>query len=277
VNFDPRTTLRRDGLADLRLEGLIEAERFDATRPMQAAMPSAAIRDAPDPAAQQVDQLLFGEGFEVLETRDGFHFGQARRDGYVGWVSADALVEAGAPPTHWIGVRATFAFAAASIKAPVSEPIGLNSLVAATDESGPFVRTACLGWLPKRHLIPIGEVRQDPAAVALEHLHAPYLWGGRHASGLDCSGLVQQARLACGLGCPRDTDQQQALGAETPPDGLRRGDLVFWKGHVAMMIDAEVMVHANAFHMGVAIEPLAEAIQRIDAAGGGTPTAFRRP
>ena len=132
------------------------------------------------------------------------------------------------------------------------------------------------GWIAKTHLSPIGTALTDPAAVAIAHLGAPYLWGGRESTGLDCSGLVQQALLACGHACPRDSDQQERLGVDAPPDALVRGDLVFWTGHVAMMVDAERMVHANAFHMAVAMEPLDEGRRRIAARGGGEPIAYRR-
>ena len=128
------------------------------------------------------------------------------------------------------------------------------------------------------HLAPIGAgFETDAAGVALRFLGAPYLWGGRESLGLDCSGLVQQALAACGKACPRDTDMQAGIGVAVAPGDLARGDLVFWKGHVGMMLDAERMVHANGHHMATVVEPLAEAIARIEAAGYGPPTAYRRP
>lgn len=275
MSFDARVTLARDGVADARLEGLLKAERFLPVRPCQVIQPVAALRAAPDPRAEQLDQVLYGERFDRLETLGGFVLGQATRDGYVGWVEVAALSDEIAAPTHWVSALRTYAFEAASIKAPARGPLSLNALVTIVDETEVLARDLRIGWIAKAHLSPIGAAQSDPAGIALAHLGAPYLWGGRESTGLDCSGLILQARLACGLACPRDSDQQQGLGDPAPENALARGDLVFWKGHVAMMLDAEHMVHANAFHMAVAVEPLAEARARI-AARGGEPIAFRR-
>ncbi len=273
---DPRNTLARADLAAASLQGVLRAERFAETTPMRAARPASAIRAAPDPQAEQVDQLLFGEMFDQLEVVDGHAWGQARRDGCVGFVEAGALSSDIGAPTHWISALRAFAFETPSVKAPARGPLSLNALVSIDEERGAFARAADLGWIARVHLAPIGTVAAEPAAVAERFLATPYLWGGRDSLGLDCSGLVQQALYACGRACPRDSDQQASLGAPAPPDGLRRGDLVFWRGHVGMMLDAERLIHANAHHMAVAIEPVAEAAARIRAAGGGQPTAFRR-
>ena len=277
MRTDPRLTPARDDLATAGLEGLVPAGRYVRPRRMQVSVPATAVRSQPDASAEQWDQLLLGERFDVLEIRDGFAWGQAVRDGYVGHVALDALAPEGPAPTHWVRVRLTYGFRSPSIKSEPVGPISLNSLVAVSGREGKLVLCDAGFWLPETHLAPIGVFEADPLAVAEAHLGAAYLWGGREGSGLDCSGLVQQALLACGRACPRDSDLQQGLGVAASPDALGRGDLVFWKGHVAMMVDATRMVHANAHHMAVAIEPLAEAIQRISGMGGGEPTAFRRP
>jgi cell wall-associated NlpC family hydrolase len=171
----------------------------------------------------------------------------------------------------------TFVFPQASIKTPPVLCLSTNALVSVEAVEGRFAKLAAGGWAPADHVAPLGEVETDPAAVARRYLGAPYLWGGRDSVGLDCSGLVQQALYACGLFAPRDSDMQAKLGvAIERADDLKRNDLVFWRGHVGLMLDAERLIHANAYHMAVAVEPLAEAIPRIVAAGGGEPTAFRR-
>jgi cell wall-associated NlpC family hydrolase len=277
VNFDPRTTLAHDGVADDRLQGALQADRFAAVSPRQLVSPVAAIRGTPPAVGEQIDQILFGERFDVLETKGGFAFGQAARDGYVGWVDGSQLSETIAAPTHWVCAPSTLAFAEASIKTAPRGPIPMNALVSIDEETGTLARDPRLGWIPRPHLLPVGTLLADPAAAALAFLGAPYLWGGRGGGGIDCSGLVQQALLACGQPCPRDSDQQEAIGEPAPKAALVRGDLVFWNGHVAMMVDAKRVVHANAFHMAVAVEPLAKAWGRISERGGGGPIAFRRP
>ena len=213
----------------------------------------------------------------MLERRDGWGFGQAQRDGYVGWTRLETLSPKAAPPTHWVSALRTYGFGEASIKAAPVSRLSMNALVGVEGVEGRFARLAAGGFVALRHLSPLGAWADDPAAVAQAYLGAPYLWGGRESVGLDCSGLVQQALYACGRPAPRDSDQQAAIGrAVDAGAGLARGDLVFWRGHVGMMLDPQTLIHANAFHMAVAAEPLAEAVTRIEVAGGGPPTGFRR-
>ena len=274
----PRLILARPDLAAAGLEGLVAAERYAPTCPMRVAAAVAPVWRAPDAASERLDELIYGEAFEALETAGGFVWGQAARDGYVGYAQAEALAPAGAAPTHRVAALRTYAFAEPSIRSAARGPFSLNALVAVESEEGAFSRVADGAWFWSGHLAPIGCFERDPAAVAERFLGAPYLWGGRTSVGLDCSGLIQQALYACGRACPRDTDQQMAaFPCAIEPGGLERGDLVFWKGHVGMMLDWERMIHANAHHMAVVIEPLAEATLRIAAAGVGEPLGFRRP
>ena len=269
---DPRLTLAREDLADAVLQGVVKAGRFDKTEAFHCAVPAAAIRRAPDPDAEQLDQLLFGESFRVLEAGDGWAWGQAGRDGYVGHVRLDDLKPGLIAATHRVGALRAYAFSRPDLKSRPVALLSFNALVAVEGEDGKYVKIEGSGWIAAGQLQPIGLYEADPAAVAEGFLGASYQWGGRESLGLDCSGLVQQALHACGRYCPRDSDQQQALGQTVQAAGLTRNDLVFWKGHVGMMLDGQRLLHANAFHMQVAIEPLAEAIARI-----GEPVALRRP
>ncbi len=277
MSLDARITPLRDGVASQTLEGLVRAEVYLEPRLRVCAAAAAGIHRAPDPASEQLDQLLYGESFDVLEDETGgFVWGQAHRDGYVGFVAASALAAPGPAPTHRVSALRTYAFEEDSIKSKALGPYSMNALVAVEGGEGRLRSVAGAGWMAADHLAPIGVFETDFVAVAERFLGTPYLWGGRESLGLDCSGLVQQALLACGQACPRDTDQQEALGREVARGDLARGDLVFWKGHVAVALDAGRILHANAHHMAVAIEPLDPAIQRIAAAGGGQPTRFRR-
>ncbi|HQR90041.1 MAG: hydrolase Nlp/P60 [Caulobacter sp. 32-67-35] len=273
---DRRLTLLRDGLADQRLEGLVPAQRFVAATPMQASAPIASIRKAPAPDAEQEDQLAFGERFDVLFEVEGFAFGQARRDGYVGYVTSDALSAPVLAPTHRVSALRTYGFSEPDIKSAIIGLYSLNALVTVEAREGRFVRVARSGWFIEAHLAPIGRGEDDYVAVAERFLGAPYQWGGRESLGLDCSALVQQALAACNRACPRDTDLQREFFPEVAEGERRRGDLVFWKGHVAILLDPETILHANAHHMATAIEPLAEAVARIEASGVGSPLGYRR-
>ncbi|WP_340647356.1 NlpC/P60 family protein [Phenylobacterium sp.] len=274
MSLDPRNTLARPGLAARSLEGLAAAGVYGDPVAMTVVVAAAPLRAAPDAEAEQVDQVLFGETFEVLEADAGFCWGQARRDGYVGFVAKADLAPQAPAPTHRISAIRTYAFKAASIKSPALGPYSLGSLICVEARDGRFVKAVGSGWFVEAHLTPIGRFETDFVAVAERYLGTPYLWGGRESLGLDCSGLVQQALLACGRACPRDTDQQALMGR--PVESLARGDLVFWRGHVAIMLDSETILHANAHHMATAIEPLAEAVARIGSTQTGQPTGYRR-
>ena len=277
TGYDPRITLARQDLASAALVGLVRATQFVEPVSMRVVQPSASIRKGPTARSEQVDQLLFGEVFDRLESVDGHAWGQARRDGYVGWVDEACLSAELATPTHRVSAIRTFAFCEPSIKSAFSRPLSLNALVTVVEERENLVLAADIGWITRSHLTPVGIFEDDPADVAERYLGAPYLWGGRDSLGLDCSGLVQQALYACGRACPRDTDMQAALGEPTAADDLRRNDLVFWRGHVGMMLNGDRLIHANGHYMAVVIEPLAQAVERIETAGGGPPTAFCRP
>lgn len=271
--FDPRITAARSDLAAEALEGLVRAERFVRPEPMQCVAAAAAIRRDPHAGAEQTNQLIFGEAFEAVDRQGEWIWGQARRDGYVGWVHAGELSADMLAPTHRVTALRTYALSAPDVKAPAAVLLTQNALVTVEGRDGRFARIARAGWVAESQLGDFLEFERDHVAVAERYLGAPYQWGGRESVGLDCSGLVQQALYACGRACPRDTDMQaQALGRPIAADEARRGDLVFWKDHVALLIDAERVVHANGWKMAVTIDPLADVAER-----AGAPVAFRRP
>ena len=273
---DPRVTQARSDLASVDLEGVLRAPRFADPLPRRVVVPSAMLRAGPGPGAVQTSQVIFGERFDALETQGAFVWGQAVRDGYVGWLPAAALSSEILEPTHRVIALRTFAFADPSIKSAPFGPLSLNALVTVNQTNDALSQARTAGWIATAHLAPIGEAFVEPATTAERFLGTPYLWAGRDSIGLDCSGLVQQAFWAAGLTCPRDSDQQSILGVEVSPEALERGDLVFWRGHVGMMLDADRLIHANGHHMAVTIEPLPEVVARTLAKGEGGPTAFRR-
>lgn len=271
-----RFILERRGLAAASLQGVARARRFVETVPKACTAFSTSLRRHAGPAEEQDDQLLFGELFDVLTSAEGYALGQARRNGYVGYVPEAALGDPGPLPTHRVSALRAYAYAEPDFKTAAAGPLPFGALVCVEAEHRRYRKITGLGWIGAVQLAPIGVFERDPAAVAERFVGAPYLWGGRDGLGIDCSGLIQQALNACGVGCPRDTDQQAALGTEIAPSALRRGDLVCWTGHAGMMVDSQRLIHANTFHMAVAIEPLAEAAERIRQRTGEAPTTYRR-
>jgi cell wall-associated NlpC family hydrolase len=275
---DPRLTPARPDLAAERLRGAVDAAAYAPPRPMAAAAPMVPVTGTPDGEAAMTTQLILGEGFAAYELRDGWAWGQCEADGYVGYVPEAGLAPARDAPSHRVRALTAVVYARPDLR---SRPVGAvpfaARVTAVADERG-FHALSLGGFVPTPHLAPVDSAEPDWVAVAERFLGAPYLWGGRTAAGLDCSGLVQVARQAAGLPCPRDSDMQAAEGAELPPDAaLRRGDLVFWRGHVGIMADAMRLLHANAHAMAVTLEPLEAAAARVLAAGGGPVTARRRP
>jgi hypothetical protein len=203
---------------------------------------------------------------------EGWSWCQLESDGYVGWLATDALRRAGEPPTHTVSALRTFVFPGPSIKLTPVETLSFGCRVRVARVQTEFAVTADNGFVPLQHLGDTNRRERDFVAVAERFVGTPYLWGGKSSLGLDCSALVQLALTATGVPCLRDSDmQEQTLGAPIDVANdlskLARGDLLFWKGHVAIVRDAATLVHANAHHMAVAIEPIAEAIARIRAAG----------
>jgi cell wall-associated NlpC family hydrolase len=305
---DPRVTPARGDLAAKHLEGKVEAGRFVEGRVMEVAVGFAPLRHAPDDRAILDSELLLGERFTVYEEKDGWAWGQSAIDDYVGYVPEAALRAPGPKPTHRVSALSSHLFPVDDFKRPPLARLPMGARVCVITAGRRFVEVACsaglgfipsrhltplgewaddyvavacsagLGFIPSRHLTPLGEWADDYVAVALKFLGAPYLWGGRTLTGLDCSALVQLALAQAGQAAPRDSDQQLVLGEDLTTTDLaqvERGDLLFWGQHVTIAIDQRRMVHANASTMAVTIDDSAEFAARV-AAVDGPITAIRR-
>jgi len=271
---DRRLTPATSRVAASHLRGQVEAEIFTDGEP--ATIGQVVVDLSATPAGKRDRQLLLGASVTVYDRLDGWAFVQAKRDGYVGYVPESALV-APLTTTHRVATPATHAYATESFKSQDLLHLPFGAEVIATDERHKFFETPH-GFIPKKHLRPLGQPFADPATVAQLFFGVPYLWGGNSTRGVDCSGLVQAAYHACGHICAGDSDlQEDSLGrALDVDDPLQRGDLIFWKGHIAMMVDQDTMIHANAHHMAVVYEGLAQATLRIKAQGDGDITSRRR-
>ncbi|NBN64652.1 C40 family peptidase [Pannonibacter tanglangensis] len=292
ATLDRRRHPVRADLAATRYRGEVEAARFVDPQPFRVTAATTPLRRDPRPDCGIDTEALAGEIVDVYETTmEGWAWGQLRTDGYVGWLSSDdiAPLDAAAPEaTHLVRALRTFRYPGPDLKLP---PLGLLSLgvqVAAgaiTETRGlAYARLPDGSFVVARHLVPVGHVEPDWVAVAESLVGTPYLWGGRSSLGLDCSALVQLAAVFGGHALPRDSDMQEAeagtsLGfreGDPLPQDLRRGDLLFWRGHVGVLSAPDLLTHANGFTMTVSQEPLAAALARIGAKEYGALTAIRR-
>lgn len=282
MSLDRRLNLFRPDLADVALEGQVGADKFVEGIPAVIAAPVADLRPTPDIQSGIDTQLLFGETIRVFEQKDGWAWIKADFDGYVGYVPEAAIALDEQTPTHWVVQPRTFIYSEPDMKRPIRFALSMGSRIAVTGETETrgtrYFLLATGGAVVQQHCMPISACPDnDYVNIAQRLVDAPYLWGGKSAFGLDCSALVQLSMMMTGKSVPRDSDMQASgLGTLLAREDLTRGDLVFWKGHVGIMENADTLLHANGHTMSVARENLEAAIARIGWLYGG-PTCFRRP
>ena len=281
TDLDPRLNAFRDGLADARLEGEVPAARFAEGHPAEVRRGVGDLRRRPDAGAPLDSQLLYGEQVRIFDEAKGWAWVQNETDGYVGYLERSALRAPTGPPTHRLRALRSFLYPEPNLKAPPLDCLSMASPLRVVAAQGAYSEVAGGGWLYSKHLQPIGETSPDFVATALEFLGTPYYWGGRSSVGLDCSTLVQLSLACAGVQVRRDSYQQAASAGEPlnglPGDvALRRGDLVFSPGHVAILLDETHVLHANGFTMNVAIEPRAALEGRVRAETGAGFTGLRR-
>ncbi len=254
--MDARFKLANGRIAEAGLRGEIEAAKFATVAARRVVVSVADVCDAP--RGNRMCQAVSGSCFEVLETRDGWCFGRRARDGYVGYMRENQLGDWVAP-SDWVTARNSHVYQEPDIKSRDIAPLSFGAELTVARRSAGFVALTGGGFVPAQHVAPI---RGDYVDTAQQFIGTPYLWGGNSGVGIDCSGLVQVSLWAQGIAAPRDSDLQRAqLGKSVPSP--RRGDLIFWRGHVAIMVDDNTILHANAHHMAVAIEPYDAAVMRI--------------
>ncbi len=266
MSADPRLTPARADLAADFLRSVVEAEAYAKGTIKQVSAAAAAVHAAPDRDSQMVTQALMGERVTIYEDKDGWAWGQLGGDDYVGYLPSDTLDDVGPSPTHKVGVLRTFLYTEPDLKSRVQGAVSLGAVVSATGTQAEFTSIAGSGWAFTDHLLPIDYAEPDYLTTGVRFIGTPYLWGGKTSLGLDCSGLVQVALQFAGIDCPRDSDMQAtALGEEVEqnPSAVQRGDLVFFPGHVGMMLDEQTILHANAWDMMVSPHPLRYVIAEI--------------
>jgi hypothetical protein len=275
-SFDRRITPARPEVAAAHLKGKVEAARFVEGKIFQVHRGRITLWNSPDHPKSQDSELLFGDTFTVYDRVRGWAWGQSGLDGYVGWVDDDGLAVVFSQPDHHVTALMTPLLTKPDLKTPLWGLLPLNAKVTITSQENGYACVAPGFYIYDKHLAPADTMASDWVAVAEQFLGAPYVWGGKTVAGVDCSGLIQTALQAAGKDAPRDTDMmEKALGEAIRIEDVQRGDLVFWKAHMGVMVDETRLLHANAHHMLVAIESLTEAVARIEKVAGPV-TSVRR-
>ena len=270
--MDRRLTPFSGRIAHESLKGLISDVPFTKGEPAMIGAGLALLLKSPAGAVDR--QLIHGDPVTVIDRQEGYAFVMAAKDGFCGWLK-EAELTAEITPTHRVISPATHLYSGPKVQAEKLLPLYLNAHVQLLEVEGKWARSTA-GYIPLSHLAPIAQKAKDPVTVAETLLHAPYYWGGNSVAGVDCSGLVQLSFHACGKSIAGDSDLQALGGKEVAQGSEQRGDLIFWKGHVALIAGDDLILHANAHHMCVAFEGLSAAIARIEAQGDGPVTARRR-
>ena len=281
AKLDPRRHVYRDDMAAISLKEQIRAHRYVQGELRQVVAASAPLRLVPRFDAPLCTEALAGELVTIYNIEDGWGWAQLANDNYVGYMPIDCISTMIDEPTHWVTARATFVYPAPDLKRPPMMRLSFNAKVVVTGREGRFLELSRGGFVFGGHVAPMEEKGKDFVRLAEKLVGTPYLWGGRTSNGIDCSGLVQLALEGTGMACPRDSDMQEAEAGEAVtdrnPDNVKRGDLVFWQGHVAIAQSSEWMIHASGHQMEVVVEPVRRAVERIATTHGEISTIRRIP
>jgi hypothetical protein len=279
--LDPRRNAYRDDIAAVGLKDKVKAQRYVQGELRQVVAPAAQLRYLPRFDAPLLTEALVGELVTVYDVEEGWGWAQLGRDGYVGYIPLDALSMMIEDPTHWLVARASFVYPTPDMKRPPLMRLSFGAEVTIVGREGRFFEMSRGGFVFAGHLQPLSERPKDFVRLAERFVGTPYLWGGRTSHGIDCSGLVQVSLQGAGMQAPRDSDMQEAeLGEKlqnTTLEGLKRGDLLFWKGHVGVAQSSEWMLHASGHQMEVVVEPVHRAVERLAATHGQVTTIRRIP
>ena len=274
---DPRRNLYRSDLADVMLAGTVPAERYVSGTPARICQPIVPARRTPDPAKPRDTEFLMGEAVLVFDRDDSWAWVKSQRDGYVGYIDQAALNVSAPDPTHRVNTIRSHLYPAPELKRFALAALPYGALVTVIDQTEKWAQLADGQWVSLAHLAPISQIAQDPVAETMRFLGVPYLWGGRSSDGMDCSALIQFALEACGIPCPRDSDMQEAeLGRAIDRADVQATDLIFWPGHVGMMMDRDRMIHANATDMAVRVWTLSDVEAHIIRIEGHTIRTIKR-
>ena len=272
---DIRRMANNGHVAALELKGKVKTKNYVEGKPAQVCVTLADLRDKPTGRRQR--QLLFGDLVMIYETYENLCFVQSQKDDYVGYIKNSELSINPLPWTHLVIAPICHVYETADVKAADVMVLTLGAKLFCLDQKNGFVRIR-EGWIKTIAIAARDTQLNNPMEIAESLKNAPYLWGGNSAMGIDCSGLIQLTCNLCGLECPADSDMQAAeLGYILDKEvKLRRGDLVFWNGHVAWVCTVDKILHSSAFHMATVEEDLAAAILRIEEKGDGTPICYKR-
>ena len=210
-----------------------------------------------------VTQILLGEDFKSQNKIGKFYKGYKAYDKYKGFIEAKDLHLDKNKKTHKIISKECNVYKKPNNKYKLNKKIFFNSRISILDGKNNFIQTKN-GWILKKNIKPINFRKKHFLDNIKLYLNTKYLWGGNSPKGLDCSALVQELLKFNNIYCPRDSkDQKKFFRKEISIKNIRKGDLLFWKGHVAIALSNKKLVHAFGARKKVVIMGIKETIKKI--------------
>ena len=220
------------------------------------------IYKKPSKTSEVISQIIYGEKFDIISKKKNWLKIKTSFDNYIGYIKNENYVD-NFKPTHKIFVLKASIFD--EKKRRTKKFLTFVSKISIIQESKKFVEFEKGKWIKKNNIKKISYIEKDYLKILKLFLNTKYVWGGRTYKGIDCSAILQLIFYYNNKFYPRDTkDQIRYSKKNIKKNILKKGNIIFWKGHVAICINSKKLIHAYGPKKKVLIMPITETIDRIE-------------